>query len=505
MESSSDSAVVPGKLQKNNGSSEDSDVIVEKSDEDSASYNVQMEKNSRVSAEESQDSDESKKSEEEGLQSNVINEEDVDSETLKTMKGDAIGETLYSERFVLKTLMELKNQNGAKIEDSFEKDLCLLWDMTIEKAVVKLLLNYSVLELFTSIIEITEDERLVEILLGIIGNMCCLKVTREYLCGSPTVMAVILSQLASSDPLILHQLMRLLYSAILFENSGDESVWFNHFKSCEDLVEKFAFILSNSTSETLLISTFEALNSICAKFAIIEISESPKDSCFSQVFVRQILIEGLIEAFKQVIPIISESDSESTDLIPTKNTQKFMNLFLELNLILSQYESVSMEAYGDQLPQFHKCLARVLLPLTQKMHLLPMSSNHQGVIENINDIYQALGDPFDAKCFSQMVLIWKLIEDDKNKKKDPDWKDDEDATVIDLDDISMTILEFLTRIGYNCTQEEFLESVKVLDKETVTNLCERVNAHYDSDDEDEIKSISEKLKSSLKSIWNVQV
>lgn len=259
--------------------------------------------------------------------------------------------------------------------------------MTIEKAVVKLLLEYSVLELFTSIIEISEDERLIEILLGIIGNMCCLKETREYLCASPMVMSVILAQLSSSDPLILHQLMRLLYSAILFENSGDESVWFNHFKNCEDLIEKFAFILSNSTSNTLLISSFEALNAICAKFAIIEISESPKDSCFSQLFVRQILIDGLIEAFKQVIPIVNDTDS-TTDLIPTQNTQKFMNLFLELNLILSQYESVSVEAYRERLVEFHKCLARILLPLTQKMFLLPLNSSHQGVIENINDIFQ---------------------------------------------------------------------------------------------------------------------
>lgn len=375
--------------------------------------------------------------------------------------------------------------------------------MTIEKAVVKLLLEYSVLELFTSIIEITEDERLIEILMGIIGNMCCLKDTREYLCASPVVMAVILSQLSASDPLILHQLMRLLYSAILFENSGDESIWFNHFKNCEDLVEKFAFILANSTSNTLLISTFEALNAISAKFAVLEISESPKDSSFSQVFVRQILIDGFIEAFKQVIPIVNETEvANSTDLIPTQNTQKFMNLFLELNLILSQYESVSVDAYRENQPEFHKCLARVLLPLTQKMHLLPLTSNHQGVIENINDIFQALGDPFDGKCFAHMVVVWKLIEDDKNKeKKSSEWEDnDEDATVIDIDDICMTILEFLTRTGFNCTQEEFDEAVKVLDKGTVMKLFERVNT---DDDEDEIKSVSEKLKSSLKTIWNV--
>lgn len=432
----------------------------------------------------------------------IIHEDQLDENEREKMKGDAIGDTLYSERFVLKTLMELKEQNGKKIDESFENDLCLLWDMTVEKAVVKLLLEYSVLELFTNIIETTQDERLIEILLGICGNMCCLKDTREYLCGSAS-MAVVLSQLSSTDPLILHQLMRLLYSAILFENSGDESMWFSHFKNCEEFVEKFAFILSNSTSNTLLISSFEALNAICAKFAIIEISESPEDSSFSQLFVRKILIDGLIEAFQQFCPIITDTDCSTTDFDPTHNTQKFMNLFLELNLILSQYESMSMEAYSEGLPQFHKCLARILLPLTQKMHLLPFATNHQGVIENINDIFQALGDPFDGSCFSHMVNIWKLIDDDKNqqKKKDSDWEDtDEDATVIDIDDICMTILEFLTRIGYNSTQDDFTEAVKVLDKRTVMRLLDRVNT--DTEDEDEVKSISEKLKQSLKAMQN---
>ncbi|CRK96886.1 CLUMA_CG010016, isoform A [Clunio marinus] len=391
----------------------------------------------------------------------LIQEDELNDDERNKMKGDAIGDTLYSERFVLKTLMELKERK--ELDENFEKNLCLLWDMTIEKAVVKLLLEYSVLELFASIIEASEDERLIEILLGIIGNMCCLKDTREYLCASPSVMAIILSQLSSSDPLILHQLMRLLYSAILFENSGDEAVWFTHFQICEDLVEKFAFILSNSTSNTLIISSSEALNAICAKFAIIEISESPKDSSFSQLFVRNILIDGLIESFKQLIPDFNDTDS-ITDLIPTQNIQKFMNLFLELNLILSQYESVSVEAYKQNLGEFNLCLARILLPLTRKIHLLPLTSNHQGVIENVNDIFQALGDPFDGKCFSAMVIIWKLIDEHKRKEKKEasEWDEadaEQDSSVIDIDDICMTILEFLTRTGFNATQASFDESM----------------------------------------------
>lgn len=55
---------------------------------------------------------------------NLIQVDELNSEELKKMKGDAIGDTLYSERFVLKTLMELKEQNGKKIDESFEKVCC---------------------------------------------------------------------------------------------------------------------------------------------------------------------------------------------------------------------------------------------------------------------------------------------------------------------------------------------------------------------------------------------
>lgn len=86
---------------------------------------------SQNSTENSQDSEStSKKSEEDSTPSIAVAIDqcdvdrcEMDSETMKKMKGDAIGDTLYSERFVLKTLMEVKLQNGAKIEESFEKDL----------------------------------------------------------------------------------------------------------------------------------------------------------------------------------------------------------------------------------------------------------------------------------------------------------------------------------------------------------------------------------------------
>ncbi|XP_057654900.1 protein saal1 isoform X2 [Diorhabda carinulata] len=55
---------------------------------------------------------------------------DLDEETVKKLRGDAIGDTLYSQSFVLKTLLKFSDLQW---NDQVEEDLCFLWDMTVEK------------------------------------------------------------------------------------------------------------------------------------------------------------------------------------------------------------------------------------------------------------------------------------------------------------------------------------------------------------------------------------
>lgn len=362
----------------------------------------------------------------------------------------------------------------------------------------------------------TGDERLIEILLGLIGNMSCLLETRQTLCSNPQVMKIILDQLSSDDPLILLQIMRFLYSAIVFENSGDESVWFIHFLNCENFMEKFSFILSSSTSNTLLTSSLEALNGLLAKFTVIEIQPDAreKDSSFCQMFVKEPLINGIIEAFKQIVPEITDSDlNDDTSLMPSQHVSKVMNLFLETNVTLTQYEKQSEIAYKNLLPEFFNCISRILLPLTKQIYLFPINQNHQGVIENVNDIFQSLGDPFNGQCFHQTIKIWHLIEEFNNKKLEEtsksEWDDDDEeeegnsdnANIVE--DISMTILELITRIAFKSTEQEFLDSVKNINsKAIITDLYARIHS---TEEEPELKSLSDKLKNCLKTIWHVNV
>lgn len=452
---------------------------------------------------------------------------------------DAIGDTLYSKRFVLQTLVNL-NKVESKLSEEFEKDLCTLWDMTVEKDVVKLLLEHNVLEIFSSLIQMSEDQRLVEILLGIIGNMCSLSQTREALCQQPDVMIPIIDLISCSDSLILIQLMRLFHTCLVFENSGDEYIWFQHFRCADQFVDRFAFLLANSMSTTLLVHAYEALNAICTKFTVIEIQPEIADSSgFRDVFVKPALVSGVIEAFKQMLPDMpripneksanggggdsaAETAGENSHAIdddstaPTKRTQRIMNLFLDINVILSQYDSTSQKCYEPFLPQLMECIYKCLQPLCHPVYLLPLSSNEQILIENVNELIQALNDPFNVKCFQQMITIWSLIEEHlakltkKQCESKSEWDDDDDdAAAADCDDeevsgidVNMTILEYITRTSKNATQQQIEACVKNIKQDIIESLCK---ALAPGSGEEDIRACIDKFKEAARSIWQIEI
>lgn len=163
------------------------------------------------------------------------------------LKGDAIGSTFYSERFILTTLLKLKD---SEFDEELENDMCSVWDMTTEKEIVDYLLNNNFIDLSLEIIKQTEDVRLIEILIGIVGNMC-IYVDAALRCLQTQDIEIILSQIHStSDTAILIQIMRL-YKALLFHKHISQDLLSNL------KIEALNFILKSSRNVELLIYTMQ--------------------------------------------------------------------------------------------------------------------------------------------------------------------------------------------------------------------------------------------------------
>ncbi|KAJ9584752.1 hypothetical protein L9F63_020902, partial [Diploptera punctata] len=96
---------------------------------------------------------------EDGRQCNPTFPCDVEIDETR-IRGDAIGDTLYSERWVIKILMKLVKHRDEEWSDDFETELCLLWDMTMDADVVNLLMDHKFLSLSSQIIKTTSIPRL---------------------------------------------------------------------------------------------------------------------------------------------------------------------------------------------------------------------------------------------------------------------------------------------------------------------------------------------------------
>ncbi|KAL3270005.1 hypothetical protein HHI36_009062 [Cryptolaemus montrouzieri] len=173
------------------------------------------------------------------------------------LKGDVIGDTMYTQRFVLTTLLKLKNP---KWDKALEDDLCFLWDSTLEKQVCEYLMEIDFPSIACCVIleyNTLEYGRLIEILVGILANIstaiCQIPLKNEQI-------DTILNLLTSTDSLILIQVMRFIV-AYYYSNPA--------FLTCdraEDISHLFKFVFRSSTNFDLVQKTLEALAKITINF-----------------------------------------------------------------------------------------------------------------------------------------------------------------------------------------------------------------------------------------------
>ncbi|CAG9784661.1 unnamed protein product [Diatraea saccharalis] len=272
-----------------------------------------------------------------------------DAETLETneeadasVAGDAIGDTVYSERFVLKILLKLANLDSLKDEvkdKSFEDDLCTLWDMTADKDVVLFLQKHDVLNLFNFALPTIETPRIIEIIVGIIGNMCCQRIAVAKLIKMENFLRLLLEYIKTDDSLVLIQLLRLVSSALFLAECEDIPIWMNLFESV-GYSEALYFILKNSSHKQLLITAIENTNSVC--------SYCNTDNVRTTFYARFVNVEAVVSlttAFTEVVVNQKESCEKEE---------------LERVLLISLQITLNMVGFENASEKFHSCKDSVL-------------------------------------------------------------------------------------------------------------------------------------------------
>ncbi|XP_075169095.1 protein SAAL1 [Haematobia irritans] len=428
----------------------------------------------------------------------TLTENDCKEEDLKLLKGDAIGDTLYSERFVLNTLLKLGQlSKDLQQEEEIERDLCSLWDMTIEKDVVDFLLKQDILELFASIIKSTEDKRLSEILVGILANMVSFHEARQELEKQDETVLVLLELTSCLDSLTLEQLMRLF--AVIFIKMEESSVskWYEYILKSEQFAQNIAFILTSAVNTTLVLQAMETLNSILAKFALIE---TPKEGetkipSFEKVFVDSSIIGATIEGL-QTIHSDSNLLGDSYEAIPEsliKSNQTFCNI----HSILTQYGDISKEAYKPCNDEMLASLKEILK--TVGGDAKQWQQYEQEVLESLNDILRVLENPFDleiAQCLLKLHFNVSAIHENTKPPKTNDFESDEDddGKFEDYDLLLTVLLNTIYFLIHKADKDMLKQFISVCPRKYISKLMDTLQEPIESES---LKSCYDKLKDAL--------
>ncbi|XP_058066117.1 uncharacterized protein LOC131215741 [Anopheles bellator] len=386
----------PTKADRNDGKQEDSQSGCDKKIESNAVPSV--------------DAESAPQKEYDGATNQADDEDDEAKlkEKLQTLKGDRIGETMFSERFVLSTVLrlsQLTDQQPLEADDDFERDLCNLWDMTIEPDVVRFLLQQEAVELFLALAARSKDYRLVEILIGIVGNMCCVEEMHDLLHRQSELLLALCDFLAVSDSPTLVQLMRTLTT--LFDRSDDERYcWFGVMKRADNLTEKLSLILATSTNRALLEHTVETISAMINRFTEAEVDYAQLNE-FYRLFAKSCLPVGLFEAFRQLYPpAAARPDTGFEEDALTVTDLKTLRRFMEIH---EHFVVNANELYEPHVEELVQCVYRVLVALSGQSMLFPLTKNHVCILVCVNNIYSGIMYHFHADSFITMVRIYGLL------------------------------------------------------------------------------------------------
>lgn len=316
--------------------------------------------------------------------------------------GDVIGDTAYSERFVLKILLKFANLDTLKDEiqeKSFEDDLCTLWDMTAERDVVLFLQKHNILNLFNFALPVIESVRFIEIIVGIIGNMCCQKEVVTALLKMKTLITFILEYMKSDDSLILVQVLRLVSSCLFVADEEDIQFWMSKFENA-DYSSTLYFILKNSSHKKLLVTALENFNTLTSYCN----NEMTRTDYFNQ-FVTVEAMESLATAFNEIMSV-------QEDLCETEELERVMVISLQIILNLVGFDR-SPEIYSNNKNDVIKIVYKILNYYENKFfNHKEIDSDLVDVIDSTNTIVSILQlneisslDTFFIQCCN----IWKAL------------------------------------------------------------------------------------------------
>ncbi|XP_051172521.1 protein saal1 [Leptopilina boulardi] len=396
--------------------------------------------------------------------SSVLESQQFNDIERNTMKGDTVGDTVYSSKWIINTLISLSKICEDGWSNELEESLCILWDMTGEKDIVKFLLENDFLKMSEFTLKVSEEPRLTEIILGILGNMCCDKQVLEALENNTELTSLIFNLLHSEDSETLVQLIRILQASAWCIQQNSNSIWLTKLKDCEFLGESLIFILNSSMKDNLLMAVLDFI----ATFALLE-SNALKD-----LFIIDHLTPALLESLTQIM----QGSNESHSTLKLKSIDNWLSIITKITKM--ELLHFSDDENDENFRKLTEIMWKILRPFTQSFNLIPLDEQIFHCIQRTVDIVlicQKNEFHFGSEVILVILQIMSVLYSAMENFQSEIEKDPENALKVLLNYLVNYWIEILGILEI----EELSTVLRLCDKETVNNLMKTTNVKTSKD------------------------
>ncbi|KAM8807126.1 LOW QUALITY PROTEIN: protein SAAL1 [Eudromia elegans] len=194
------------------------------------------------------------------------------SEAEEEEEGDALGGTLYSKHWLFTILTRLievispeQGEPGAggertELDEEMENDICKVWDMSMDEDVALFLQEFNAPDIFMGVFAKSKCPRLIEICVGILGNMACFQDICMSISKDENLGQVLLQRLCDSDSPTLLETSRLLLTCLSQPEAAN--IWVERIRESPSVYDCVCFIMSSSTNVDLLVKVGEVVDKL---------------------------------------------------------------------------------------------------------------------------------------------------------------------------------------------------------------------------------------------------
>ncbi|KAL4225649.1 Protein saal1 [Mactra antiquata] len=271
---------------------------------------------------------------------------------------ESVGNTAFSKHWLFTTLIklieEVDKENDADsdlavdVDEELQTELCKLWDMSMNSDVAKFLNEFKAIEILSGIIDKSKAPRVIEISVGILGNMACEKSVCKEMADNAKFIQLVLLLMETRDVPTLVESTRLIYTSLSDTSSRD--IWINAIQRSEDFLNHLMFIFSSSTNCYLLKNSAELVDILLDHEPNLCVSWATDDFIHSLLEATDQIGSGHTEALEVYLHIFqSFSTSEpGVEALVSHIDRLEMKIIKYLNIVC-EHEIVGLDGKEEPL------------------------------------------------------------------------------------------------------------------------------------------------------------